>query len=185
MKRYILASASPRRHELIELTGFSFEKRVPDADETIVDYENPPATIMEIAERKVDTVSDGTGEDVILGCDTLVIVEDEMLGKPETIDEAREMLKKLSGKTHRVITGCALKHRGAAKRFYEEAYVHFSSLEEQEIDAYIATQEPFGKAGGYAVQGYAARFVNSISGDYYSVMGLPVSRIYRELKNLN
>lgn len=184
MKRYILASTSPRRHDLIKLTGYDFETRSPDADETVGDYENHADMIMEIAERKVDAVMDARDEDIVLGCDTLVLVDDEMLAKPSNESEARFMLGKLSGRTHQVITGCALRHGGKVERFHEEAYVNFSPMSNEEIEAYIATGEPFGKAGGYAVQGYAARFVNSISGDYYSVMGLPVSRVYRELRKL-
>lgn len=182
MKRYILASTSPRRHELIKLTGYDFETRAPEADETVGEYDNHADMIMEIAERKVDAVKDASDEDIVLGCDTLVMVEDEMLAKPTDAKEARSMLRKLSGKTHQVITGCALRYGGETKRFYEEAYVNISPLSDEEINEYIETGEPFGKAGGYAVQGYAARFVNSISGDYYSVMGLPVSRVYRELR---
>lgn len=185
MKRYILASSSPRRHALIKLTGYTFEILSPEADETIRDFETHADMIMEIANRKVEAIQSTSSEDVVLGCDTLVMVDDEVLGKPRNSDEARLMLRKLSGKTHRVITGCALKHSGSTKRFYEEAYVNFSPLSNQEIKAYIETDEPFGKAGGYAVQGYGARFVNSIHGDYYAVMGLPVSRVYRELRNLN
>jgi len=184
MKRYVLASTSPRRHELIKLTGFDFETRSPDADETVGEYDNHADMIMEIAERKVDAIKDVTDEDIVLGCDTLVMVDEEMLAKPLHEDEARSMLKKLSGRTHQVITGCALRHAGKTQRFHEEAFVNFSRLTDEEIKEYIATGEPFGKAGGYAVQGFAARFVNAISGDYYSVMGLPVSRVYRELKKL-
>lgn len=184
MTRYLLASSSPRRHELIRLTGYDFEPRSPEADETVGEYVNHADMIMEIAQRKVDAITDARSEDVVLGCDTLVMVDDEMLAKPMDGKEARSMLEKLSGKTHQVITGCALRHAGKTKRFYEEAYVNFSPITDEEIEAYIDTGEPFGKAGGYAVQGYAARFVNSISGDYYSVMGLPVSRVYRELRKL-
>ncbi|MFP4078111.1 MAG: Maf family protein [Bacillota bacterium] len=184
MKRYVLASSSPRRHALINLTGYPFETQAPEADETIGDYESHSGLIMEIAGRKVEAIQDVSDEDVVLGCDTLVMVDDDILGKPKDADEVRSMLKKLRGKTHRVITGCALKHAGETKQFYEEAHVNFSFLSDDEITEYIQTEEPYGKAGGYAVQGYGARFVNSIYGDYYAVMGLPVSRVYRELRNL-
>ncbi|MGM0435453.1 MAG: Maf family protein [Bacillota bacterium] len=182
MGRYILASTSPRRHELIGLTGYTFETIGPNVDETMNGELDVEARIIDIAKRKAEAVANKfSDEDTILACDTVVVCDDEVLGKPKTKEEARRMMRKLAGRDHRVITGCVLKKGEKRKEFYEDAIVTFSKIRNDEIEAYLNTGEFYGKAGGYAVQGYAARFVTGLQGDYYSVMGLPVSRVYREL----
>ena len=182
MGKYVLASTSPRRHELIELTGYTFETIGPDVDETMNEALEIEARIIDVAKRKAEAVAHAYHEeDTILACDTVVVCDDLVLGKPTTRAEAKSMMQTLAGRSHRVITGCVLKKGPVTKEFYEDAVVTFSKIQASEIDVYLDTEEFYGKAGGYAVQGYAARFVTSLKGDYYSVMGLPVSRIYREL----
>jgi septum formation protein len=182
MGKYILASTSPRRHELIGLTGYTFETAGLNVDETMNTSLEIEARIIDVARRKVEAVAKKyLMEDTILACDTAVVYDDIVLGKPESKDEAGQMMRALAGRSHRVITGCVLKKGNTIKEFYEDAEVTFSKIQENEIETYLETEEFYGKAGGYAVQGYAARFVTRLNGDYYSVMGLPVSRVYREL----
>ena len=182
MGKYILASTSPRRHELIRLTGYAFETIGPNVDETMNNTLEVEARIIDVARRKAEAVAHNfSEEDTILACDTVVVCDDVVLGKPKTKEEARKMIRLLAGRKHRVITGCVLKKGEKTKEFYEDAIVTFSKIQDDEIEAYLKTEEFYGKAGGYAVQGYAARFVTALEGDYYSVMGLPVSRVYREL----
>jgi len=182
MGRYILASTSPRRHELIGLTGYAFETIGPNVDESMNDELDVEARIIDVARRKAEAVVDNfNDDDTILACDTVVICDGEVLGKPKTKKEAKRMLRLLAGRDHRVITGCVMIKGNNTKEFYEDATVTFSKIQDDEIEAYLETEEFYGKAGGYAVQGYAARFVTGLQGDYYSVMGLPVSRVYRAL----
>jgi len=180
--RYILASSSPRRVELVKLLGIEFEPISPNVDEKIDYTLRIEDAVMDLAKQKVEAI-ESHGDDWVLGCDTVVEINGKILGKPLNEDDAYHMLKKLTGKTHRVITGCAIKHQDNINTFYGEAYVVFSSMNDQEIHAYIKTQEPFGKAGSYAIQGYAAKHIEKIDGDYYSVMGLPISQVYKMLKD--
>jgi len=180
--RYILASGSLRRIELIHLTGYSFEPVKPEVDEVIDQSLKAEEAAMDLAMQKLKATA-YESDDVVLACDTIVEADGIFLGKPLNEDDAYDMINRLNGKTHRVVTGCALYKNGKKTTFYGEAKVTFNQMTEKEVKAYINTQEPFGKAGAYAIQGYASKHITKLEGDYYSVMGLPISKLYDRLKD--
>ena len=180
----ILASASPRRKELMTLAGIPFEARPVDADETSLCCTPPEGAVMMLATRKAQLAAEHFPDDLIIGADTIVAVGKHIYGKPDTSEEAFEMLSALSGKTHQVFTGvCIYTKSGHRNAFCTRTDVTFFPLSEEEIRAYIATGEPMDKAGAYGIQGKGALLVEKIDGDYYNVVGLPISRLVRELKS--
>ena len=187
MKRLILASSSPRRRELLRNAGFGFEVVPSSVDETGAEQDSPAAFAERLARRKADEVAsrfaaqDGV---VVLGADTVVVVDGAVLGKPGSAEEAVAMLGRLSGREHEVITGVALAAPGTARRAvaHEVTRVFFRPLTRQEIEAYVASGEPMDKAGAYGVQGQASRFVTRVEGCYFNVMGLPVALVDRLLR---
>ena len=180
----ILASASPRRKELMTLAGIPFEARPVDADETILCCTPPEGAVMMLATRKAQLAAEHFPDDLIIGADTIVAVGKHIYGQPDTSEEAFEMLSALSGKTHQVFTGvCIYTKSGHRNAFCTRTDVTFFPLSEEEIRAYIATGEPMDKAGAYGIQGKGALLVEKIDGDYYNVVGLPISRLVRELKS--
>lgn len=185
MKKLILASGSPRRKELLELAGVPFEIVVSEIEETIGAYSSPADIVMSLALQKASAVVENHEDSVVLGADTIVTYESRILGKPKDETEAKEILQLLSGKTHEVYTGVALISKEKTVTFYERTEVTFWELTEEEIDAYIATKEPLDKAGSYGIQGKGSIFVQHIQGDYYSVVGLPIARLVRELKQFD
>jgi len=185
MKKLILASGSPRRKELLELAGVPFEIVVSEIEETIGAYSSPADIVMSLALQKASAVVEHHEDSVVLGADTIVTYESRILGKPKDEAEAKEILQLLSGKTHEVYTGVALISKEKTVTFYERTEVTFWELTEEEIDAYIATKEPLDKAGSYGIQGKGSIFVQHIQGDYYSVVGLPIARLVRELKQFD
>jgi septum formation protein len=182
MQRLILASSSPRRKELLENLRLKFEISSSDADETFSEELTPAEAVMELASRKSGTVAANNPGCFVLGSDTVVVHEGEILGKPAGEQEAYEMLRKLSGKVHTVYTGVSILSPEKETRFYEKTDVTFWELSDEEINIYIKSGEPFDKAGGYGIQGFGSMLVREINGDYYTVMGLPVSRLIRELR---
>lgn len=182
MQRLILASSSPRRKELLENLRLEFEISSSDADESFSDTLSPAEAVMELASRKSGTVALDFPDCFVIGSDTVVVHEGTILGKPESGQEALKMLKKLSGNTHSVYTGVSIISPEKETRFYEKTDVTFWELSDEEIDTYIKSGEPFDKAGGYGIQGFGSMLVKEISGDYYTVVGLPVSRLIRELR---
>lgn len=182
--KIILASASPRRKELMALAGIPFEARPVDADETILCCTPPEGAVMMLATRKAQLAAEHFPDNLIIGADTIVAVGKHIYGKPDTSEEAFEMLSALSGKTHQVFTGvCIYTKSGHRNAFCTRTDVTFFPLSEEEIRAYIATGEPMDKAGAYGIQGKGALLVEKIDGDYYNVVGLPISRLVRELKS--
>ncbi|MCL1862762.1 MAG: Maf family protein [Defluviitaleaceae bacterium] len=181
--KIILASGSPRRKQLMQLAGISFEIIVSDVDETISG--DPEYQVTELALRKARAVP-APDDSVIIGADTLVYAGGQVLGKPRDADEAFAMLKMLSGTKHTVYTGVAIiKSKGDEERFFcDRTYVYFHPLTDEEIHAYIATGEPFDKAGAYGVQERGAVLVDRVEGDFYTVVGLPISKLYRELLDM-
>ncbi|MCL2224339.1 MAG: Maf family protein [Defluviitaleaceae bacterium] len=184
--KIILASGSPRRRQILTLAGIAHEVVVSNADETIEGA--PDFQVTELALRKVRAVVEMIGErpdeHIIIAADTLVYIDGKVLGKPADKAEAFEMLKSLSGREHRVYTGVALVSHSAKKQervFSDMARVYFHELSDAEIHAYIATGEPFDKAGAYGVQERGAVLVEKIDGDFYTVVGLPISKVCREL----
>lgn len=181
---YILASQSPRRKELLSLLPVDFMVAPAECDETL-----PVGTPAEqaaelLAVRKAAAVAKLHPDAVVIGADTTVIIEDTILGKPANREECCAMLKLLSGRTHTVCTGVALFWEGKSLSFTEQTAVSFYPLSEEEIEAYADTEEPYDKAGSYGIQGTGGLFVSEIHGDYANVVGLPVARLYRQMKKL-
>ena len=181
MKKIILASGSPRRQQLLHQAGIPHQVLVSGADETVT---GPPAgQVKALALRKATAVlsllNPAEKNAVIIAADTLVFIGDEALSKPESPQEAFDMLQKLQGNTHTVYTGVALIDTGTGRQhvFAEAAQVTFRPLAEDEIWAYIATGEPFDKAGAYGIQEKGATLIDRINGDFYTVMGLPISKV--------
>jgi nucleoside triphosphate pyrophosphatase len=182
--RLILASGSPRRRELLAQAGFVFEVDAADVDETLRAGEDAADYVRRLAEEKALAVfARRSGEDlaerplVVLGADTSVVCDGEVLGKPVDATDAERMLRRLSGRTHLVLTGVAAVTRAGVVGDVVTTEVTFSEIAESEIAAYCATGEPLDKAGGYGIQEYAARWVPRIDGCYFNVMGLPIARV--------
>ncbi|MGZ0086565.1 Maf family protein [Caldibacillus thermoamylovorans] len=183
--RFVLASRSPRRRQLLELAGWPFDVQESHADETIPPRTPPGEAVQLLARRKAEAVWKTAPRAYVLGADTLVVCDGCFLGKPRTAEEAFHMLRQLSGRTHDVWTGVAIATPGGdIVSFAEKTAVTFWELEDEDIAAYIATGEPMDKAGAYGIQGRAALFVKRIEGDYLTVVGLPLSRTVRELRRL-
>lgn len=181
--KLVLASRSPRRAELLTAAGIEFTIRVADVDESIRFGEPPADYVSRLAEEKARAVSAGADE-VVLGADTTVVIDDTILGKPEDPADAARMLQALSGRRHEVMTGvCLLGGERIVKRSASTA-VWFEHLTDSEIAEYVASGEPMDKAGAYGIQGLASRFIKRIEGSYSNVVGLPVALIYRLLKDL-
>lgn len=182
-KPLILASASPRRKELLELVQIPFEIHVSEVEEKIDENTSPAEVVMSLAVQKAEDVAQHYPHAIVLGADTIVTYGSQMLGKPHSKEEAMETLRLLSGNVHEVYTGVALVSGDKTFTFYERTEVTFWKLSEEEIQAYVETGEPLDKAGSYGIQGKGAALVKKINGDYYSVVGLPVARIVRELRS--
>lgn len=178
----ILASGSPRRQSLLAHLGVSFEIDVSNLDEVIPDGVAPKDAAEMMAVGKARSVAERHPDKMVLAADTIVVLDGTILGKPDSPEEARRMLRSLSGRTHAVYTGVALVRRDSGREVvdHEKTLVTFSPLTGDEIDEYVASGSPFDKAGAYGIQDdRGALFVCSIEGDYYNVMGLPVSKVYR------
>ena len=180
----VLASASPRRAELLRAAGIDFEVIAAHIDETAHPHEAPDAYVRRIAEEKGRAVAPRVGDRIVLAADTTVVVDEMMLAKPEDDADATRMLRMLSGRTHEVLTAVSVWHGKQMFTEIERTDVEFAPLSEFEIDWYVATGEPRDKAGAYAIQGYASRFVTRIDGSYSNVVGLPVALVYDILKGL-
>ena len=184
MDKIILASNSPRRRQLLDMLGLDFEVILGDVEEPIDPALAPEDLVMDLAMRKAQDVFRTHKERVVLGFDTLVYVDGEPLAKPTSPADAKRMLRLLAGRAHIVVTGCAIITKRISKSFCERAEVVFHPMTDAEIDGYVASGEPFDKAGAYAVQGLGAKFIRGIDGDFFTVMGLPVARLYHELRAL-
>ena len=183
--RVILASKSPRRKEILENLGIKFDVIVADADESC-SIADPMERVSALAAIKGKAVKEqlNDGEDaLVIASDTLVYAEGEFLGKPRDRDDARRMIKMLSGKAHSVVSGLYLSIGEREYSGASETRVIFDEMTEGEIESYISSSEPYDKAGGYAVQGLASLYVSGIEGDYFNVVGLPVNLMYKALKN--
>lgn len=192
IKKIILASQSPRRKQLLEWAEIPFEIIIPDTDESY-DYRLSPFEIAEhIAENKAlavkkmmaDAYTNADGY-TILAADTIVVLGNKIIGKPAGRDDAINTLKQLSGKTHSVITGVCLLSKGHKKIFFDETLVEFHRLTQRQVEYYVDNYKPYDKAGAYAIQEWIGVIgIKSITGDFYNVMGLPVSRVIKELEAL-
>jgi septum formation protein len=185
--KLILASASPRRAEILHDAGFSFHVMSSAVDETPIPGEFPADYVQRLADAKAElAVARAVGPAIVIAADTVVTLDGRIFGKPRTSDDARRMLQQLSGRTHSVITGVTLIRLPDAERrsFVESTRVHFVQLPDEEITRYLATEEPHDKAGAYAVQGRAGRYIPRIEGDYFNVVGLPLARVTQALTDL-
>lgn len=195
--KIILASASPRRQELLKNLFDNFDIRISSCEENAV-LKTPSQYVMDLAHQKADDVAaqyikeSGDSPDdeaLVIGADTIVYSDGRVLGKPSDRTGAQTMLQSLSGKNHHVYTGVSVVHIKNSKKdihdFFECTRVSVSSLSDEEISAYIDTSDPFDKAGSYGIQGYFSRHIRGIDGDYFNVVGLPVSKLYEELKQLH
>lgn len=184
MPKVVLASASPRRRELLTLIGIEHVVLPSNLDETMQPGEEPARHALRLAVEKAGAVARSHPEAVVIGADTVVVLDGRVLGKPSTPDGAREMLHSLNGRTHTVITAVAVAYGGATRDGAEEVAVTFRRLTDDEIDAYVATREGMDKAGAYGIQGFGATIVERIEGDFFAVMGLPLVRLVGLLREV-
>jgi len=180
--KIILASTSPRRKELIKLLFDNFECVAPVADENAPHNIPPKELPTYLATQKALSVAKNFQNDIVIGCDTLVFLEDKILTKPKDEEDAKNMLSSLSGKVHEVITGCCLCLKGKSYTFSDSTMVEFYPLTPQEINEYVATGEPLDKAGAYGIQVKGALLVKAVYGDYFNVVGLPIAKLKREIE---
>ncbi len=181
----ILASASPRRRELLTLAGFQFAVRARPVEEVRAPGEDPRAYVTRLAREKAEASYNGDPDEIVLGADTTVVLDDRVLEKPHHAASAKAMLRALSCREHVVLTGICIRHRGGAIVDCESTRVSFVALDEREIEEYVASGEPMDKAGAYAIQGLASKFIDRIEGCYFNVMGLPLALVYQHLKKLS
>lgn len=190
--KIILASASPRRRELLKQIGLEYEVLVSDAEEKVTCSE-PGQVVEELARQKAENVYQKLfvqQDFLIISADTIVACDGRILGKPKDEADAKAMLRSLQGRAHEVYTGVTFMYRHTqdadvrVHTFHEATKVHFYPMTEEEIDTYVATGDPLDKAGAYGIQGLCARYISGIEGDYNNVVGLPVGRLYQELKNI-
>jgi septum formation protein len=177
----VLASESPRRAEILRQAGIPFVTRPAPVDETPIAGERPENYVRRLAGRKALAASAGDGE-IVLGADTTVVVDGRMLGKPADRDDARRMLRALAGRSHDVLTGVALRRGELLACDWAATRVEFAPMTERETEDYVASGEPMGKAGGYAIQGLASKHIKRIEGCYFNVVGLPIELVYRMLR---
>jgi septum formation protein len=180
----ILASRSPRRREILERAGIEFVVRPADVEETPVAGESPRDYVKRLAREKAEAVEAGE-DDIVLGADTVVVLGSEILEKPVDCDDAARMLRRLSGREHEVLTGVCLRSGRMAIEDVEATRVRFAPLSDEEIRGYVASGEPMDKAGAYAVQGLASKFIERIDGCYCNVVGLPIALVYRRLGEMS
>lgn len=177
--KLVLASKSPRRSDILKTAGFDFTVRVADADETIPNGTSPEDAVVLLSVRKAMAV-ERTEDETVLGADTIVVLDNKILGKPQDREEAYNMLRSLSGRVHSVFTGVCVIEKGKTKTLCEETQVEFLPLTDEEIYTYIDTGDCYDKAGAYGIQSYASKFVKRINGDYFNVVGLPICAIYEK-----
>ena len=175
--RVILASQSPRRRELLTLVGITHEVRPADIDETYLAGEKPAPHAERLARGKCAVIAEREPDALVIGSDTIVVVDGDVLGKPRDRAHARQMLRRLSGRSHVVMTGVAVSWRGSTLSGVEQVGVTFRGLSDEEIERYIDTGEPMDKAGAYGIQGFGATIVARVDGDYFAVMGLALNRL--------
>jgi septum formation protein len=183
----VLASQSPRRRELLATAGFEFTIRAGAVEEVRAPGEAPEDYALRLAREKAEAAWQAgprSADEVVLGADTIVVLGDLVLEKPDGRESARSMLEQLSGREHRVITGVCLRHTGGAEVASESTLVKFATLSAGEIADYVATGEPMDKAGAYAIQGLASKFVERIDGCFFNVVGLPLALVYRKVKDV-
>ena len=184
LPKLILASGSPRRAEIMNSVGWDFEKDVPDVDESVIDGESPEDYVVRLAKTKADVIAERHTGEMVLGADTTVVIEDQIIGKPLDIEDARGMLEMLSGNWHEVLTGVAVVNNVGTNTGLQRTRVKFAEMNANEINFLVELGDPLDKAGAYAVQAQAALFIEGIEGDYWNVVGLPISLVYDLVKGV-
>lgn len=179
LPKLVLASGSPRRAEIMRSVGWRFEKDVPDIDESQRNRESPEDYVQRLALEKAELISKKYPDEIVLGADTTVVIDGEIIGKPVDVAEAHRMIAMLSGRWHEVLTGVAVVQNGNSSVRSQSTRVKFVELTKGEIDFLVEKGDPLDKAGAYAVQAQAALFIEAIDGDYWNVVGLPISLVYR------
>lgn len=177
----ILGSKSPRRKELLKQCGISFLTDEAKVEEMIADYQSPRDYVKKIAIQKGEDVFSRHQEDLVICADTIVVLDNLIMGKPKSQTEAKTMIKALAGREHQVFTAVYLRKGQKKKTFVVQTKVTIDTISEEELNHYVSLEEPYDKAGAYAIQGFFGKYVKKINGDYYNVMGLPLNRLYREL----
>ncbi|MEO8072366.1 MAG: Maf family protein [Acidobacteriota bacterium] len=187
LPKLILASGSPRRAEILTSVGWEFEKRVADIDETELTNEKPDDYVQRLAREKAEKVAENYKNALVLGADTIVVIDNKIIGKPKNLDDARRMLRMLSGNWHEVLTGIAIvkvsENENEMQTNLQKTQVKFAELSDAEIKFLVEKGEPLDKAGAYAVQAQAALFIEEIKGDYWNVVGLPINLVYQAINS--
>ncbi|MEP7039043.1 MAG: Maf family protein [Acidobacteriota bacterium] len=187
LPKLILASGSPRRAEILTSVGWEFEKRVADIDETEFANEKPDDYVQRLAREKAEKVAENYKNALVLGADTIVVIDNKIIGKPKNLDDARRMLRMLSGNWHEVLTGIAIvkvsENENETQTNLQKTQVKFAELSDAEIEFLVEKGEPLDKAGAYAVQAQAALFIEEIKGDYWNVVGLPINLVYQAINS--
>ena len=185
LPKIILASKSPRRQELLRLMDVDFRIVLKEVDESYPGHLSPQEVAIHIATKKAEAFDEEIGDEVVLTADTIVVIDGQILGKPETPEHAVEMLKTLSGKVHQVITGVCLLHKHQYNKFFDVSEVFFRKLTDEEITSYVKKYNPLDKAGSYGIQERIGLIgIERINGSYTNVVGLPTEKLYQQLKNL-
>jgi len=184
-KKIILASGSPRRRELLGRMGVEFDLMPCEAEEKYDSSLSPVEIVKYLAKQKAETVNKMVRDSIVIGADTIVSVDEHILGKPADKAQAYDMIKKLSGRWHDVITGICMYNEDEFIIDHVNTRVHFVDMSEDEINSYINTNEPYDKAGAYGVQGLAGMYIDAIEGDYYNIMGFPMAKVRNMLKSLS
>ncbi len=187
LPKLILASGSPRRAEILTSVGWEFEKRVADIDETEFANEKPDDYVQRLAREKAEKVAENYKNALVLGADTIVVIDNKIIGKPKNLDDAKKMLRMLSGNWHEVLTGIAIvkvsENENETQTNLQKTQVKFAELSDAEIEFLVEKGEPLDKAGAYAVQAQAALFIEEIAGDYWNVVGLPINLVYQAINS--
>ena len=178
LPKLVLASGSPRRSEIMNSVGWEFVKAVPDIDESEREGEGPEIYVQRLAKEKAEAVGASYPDQIVLAADTTVVIDDGIIGKPVDLDDARRMLRMLAGNWHEVLTGIAVMRNGNTEIGLQRTRVKFAPMNENEINFLAEKGDPLDKAGAYAVQAQAALFIEGIEGDYWNVVGLPISLVY-------
>lgn len=179
----ILASSSERRIELMSQLGFDFKVIPSNANEFVKSYNSPEDLVMQLAQIKGESIFNEHKDDLVLGFDTLVFCDGEVLGKPQSEEDCVRMIKLLKNNKHLVVTGAYIKAKDYEESFFTECYVHMMDISEEEIIKYAKTKEPYDKAGGYAIQGFIGRFIDRVDGDFFTVVGFPKAAVYERICN--
>lgn len=182
MTRVILASKSPRRKQLMAELNIPFEIIVADIDETINESNTLTKEIEELSYRKAKAVFENNKDALVIGSDTIVVINNKVLGKPKDELDAKRMLKMMQNNKHQVITGVTLLNKDSRESFSVVTDVYFNEMSDEEIDEYIKTKEPMDKAGSYGIQGHGSKFIKKIDGDFYAVMGFPIAEVYQRIQ---